>query len=144
MDTEAATQLMFEALACAVANESGRAADALTTLGENSDAWQMYSVCCGFAEAGKQMLGKIGLPVGADDSMLALQELVPGAAEKDPPNAFAMRFLTAYANGDTDMTWALFETAMFTSATEYVDSVCALLANVAGICRLAQEAPARE
>ncbi|UZK54056.1 hypothetical protein NEH16_07745 [Streptomyces drozdowiczii] len=57
--------------------------------------------------------------------------------EADPPKAFAVRFLTAYANGDHDTCLALFEAALHASDEQYVSSVCALLADVAGIYRLA-------
>lgn len=145
MDTEEATQLTFKALALAVADERDQVADVLDALGHGCTDNQMYGVCLGFANAGKQMLERLhGARIGPGGSMVALRELVPGAAELDPPQAFAVRFFAAASNGDDAMTLALFNAAVHVGGEQYVDSVCALLASVAGICRLALETPARE
>ncbi|MFG2722689.1 hypothetical protein ACGFW5_30985 [Streptomyces sp. NPDC048416] len=145
MDTEEASQLAYKALALAVADETDEVADVLDVLGHGCTDNQMYGVCCGFANVGKLMLERLyGVRIGADGPMVALREIVTGAAELDPPQAFAMRFLAAFANGDNDMTLTLFNVAVSAGAEQYVDSVCALLANVAGICRLARDTPARE
>ena len=140
MDHTAASNLIFDALAHAVAGNSEKAADALTDLGRNSDDHQMYGVCCAIAGAGEHMLRRLygdQAPAPGSDGMFVLGELVPGALAADPPEAFALRFLTAYANGDTDTCMALFNAALQSDGDQYVDSVCALLAHVAGLCRLA-------
>ena len=80
-------------------------------------------------------------PKTPDDGMFILQELEPGAVGKDPAKAFSIRFLTAWANGDTDSTDALFTAATHASNEQYVDSVCALFADVIGITRLALDQP---
>ncbi|MEV6046057.1 hypothetical protein [Streptomyces xanthochromogenes] len=145
MDTEEAKRLAFKALAHAVADEPLEVADVLEVLGHGCTDNQMYGVCCGFANAGKQMLERLhGVRIGTGGAMVALRELVPGAAEQDPPQAFAVRFFAAASNGDDAMTLALFNAAVAAGGEQYVDSVCALLASVAGICRLALEAPACE
>lgn len=139
MDDTATSQLAYDALARAVAGDAAGAATALQTIGQNSDEHRMYSVCCGFAEAGRLMLQRLygdEAPTPGN-GMYVLDELVPGAAQQDPPKAFAMRFLVAHANGHADTTLALFKAAAAASDEEYVDSVCALLADVAGITRLA-------
>jgi hypothetical protein len=104
----------------------------------------MYGVCCAIAEAGAFMLRKIygdQAPTTPDDGMWVLQPLVPDAVDRDPAKAFSMRFLIAYANGDRDTTLALFDAALASGGDQYVDSVSSLLADVAGITRLALEQP---
>lgn len=140
MDHTAATELIWDALAAAVSGDSERAAGALESLGRNSDDHQMYGVCCAIAGAGEHVLRRIygdQAPTPGTDDMFVLGELVPGTLAADPPEAFALRFLTAYANGDTDTCMALFNAALQSDGDQYVDSVCALLAHVAGLCRLA-------
>ncbi|MBT2379006.1 hypothetical protein J7E90_17030 [Streptomyces sp. ISL-111] len=140
MDQQQTGDLVFEALAHAVDGNAAEAATALMTIGQASDNSVMYGVCCAIASAGTHALGLVygdRAPKPGTTDMYVLQELEPGAIEADPPKAFAVRFLTAYANGDTDTCLALFDAALRASDDEYVSSVCALLADVAGIYRLA-------
>lgn len=140
MDTDTASKLVFEALAHGVAGDTEGAFDKLNAVCEQADQPRMYGVCCGLAAAGAHMLRKIygdQAPKTPDDGMFILQELEPGAASKDPAKAFSIRFLTAWANGDQDTTDALFTAATHASDEQYVDSVCALFADVVGITRLA-------
>ncbi len=140
MDQKQTGDLVFEALAQAVDGNAGEAATALMTIGQASDDNRMYGVCCAIASAGTHALALVygdRAPKPGTSDMYVLQELEPGAIEADPPKAFAVRFLTAYANGDTDTCLALFDAALRSSDDEYVSSVCALLADVAGIYRLA-------
>ncbi|MER6191806.1 hypothetical protein [Streptomyces cyaneofuscatus] len=140
MDQQQTGDLVFEALAHAVDGNAAEAATALMTIGQASDNNRMYGVCCAIASAGTHALGLVygdRAPKPGTTDMYVLQELEPGAIEADPPKAFAVRFLTAYANGDTATCMALFDAALRSSDDEYVDSVCALLADVAGIYRLA-------
>ncbi|MFB6696344.1 hypothetical protein [Streptomyces rubiginosohelvolus] len=140
MDQKQTGDLVFEALAHAVDGNASEAATALMTIGQASDDNRMYGVCCAIASAGTHALGLVygdRAPKPGTTDMYVLQELEPGATEADPPKAFAVRFLTAYANGDTETCLALFEAALRSSDDEYVSSVCALLADVAGIYRLA-------
>lgn len=140
MDTDTASQLIYEALAHAVAGDTEGAFDRLNSVCEQADRPRMYGVCCGLAEAGAHMLRKLygdRAPKTPEDGMFVLHELQPGAVDKDPAKAFSIRFLTAWANGDRDTTDALFTAATRASDEQYVDSVCALFADVVGICRLA-------
>ena len=140
MDTDTASQLIYEALAHGVAGDRDGAIDKLNTVCEDADGPRMYGVCCALAEAGTHMLRKLygdQAPKTPDDGMFVFQELAPGALDDDPAKAFSMRFLTAWANGDTDTTGALFSAATRASNVQYIDSVCALFADVIGICRLA-------
>jgi hypothetical protein len=139
MSTEDASTLIFEALAHGVAGESDTAIDKLNSVCEDADGPRMYGVCCALAETGAHMLRKIygdQAPKTPEDGMWVLQELMPGAFG-DPAKAFSMRFLIAWANNDRDTTDALFTAATHASNEEYIDSVCALFADVIGITRLA-------
>lgn len=140
MSTEDASKLIFEALAHGVAGDGDTAINKLNSVCENADGPRMYGVCCALAEAGSHMLRKVygdQAPKTSEDGMFVFQELQPGALADDPPKAFSMRFLTAWANGDTDTTNALFTAATRASNEQYIDSVCALFADVIGITRLA-------
>ncbi|MEU3203538.1 hypothetical protein ABZ702_06575 [Streptomyces cyaneofuscatus] len=139
MDQQQTGDLVFEALAHAVDGNAAEAATALMTIGQASNNSVMYGVCCAIASAGTRALGLIygDQAPTPETGMYVLQELKPGAMEADPPKAFAVRFLTAYANGDKPTCMALFNAALHSDGDQYVDSVCALLADVAGIYRLA-------
>ncbi|MEU0317086.1 hypothetical protein [Nocardioides sp. NPDC006273] len=140
MDHDETSQAVFDMLGKAVAGDICGAATALQTIGMASDNSRMYGVCCAIAEAGKHVLHQLygeHAPRPGTPDMFVMQELVPGATADDPAEAFALRFLTAWANGDRATTLALFNAALDASDEEYVSSVGALLANVAGLCRLA-------
>lgn len=140
MDTDTASQLVYEALAHGVAGDTEGAFTKLNAVCETADSPRMYGVCCGLAETGAHMLRKLygdHAPKTPEDGMFILQELEPGAVDKDPAKAFSVRFLTAWANGDQDTTDALFTAATHASDEQYIDSVCALFADVVGITRLA-------
>lgn len=142
MDTREASALVFDAISYAVAGDTEQAATAITTLGSQSDGNLMYGACCAIAEAGKLMLQQIygdQAPRPEHGDMWVFEQMKPGTLDDDPPKAFAMRFLIAYCNGDSDTTLALWDAALRASDEEHVDSVCALLVNVAGITRLALE-----
>jgi hypothetical protein len=139
MTEDEMVDLVQQALAAAIDGDTAQASAALDALGDGCTNTQMYGVCCAIAEAGRRILRKLygsGAPSRPGD-MWAIEELVPGAFHKDPADAFAARFLVAYANRDSSTCLALFETALTAGGTEYVDSVCALLTNVAGLARLA-------
>lgn len=142
MSTEDASQLVYDAIAYGVAGEHDTAISKLNTACENADGPRMYGICCGLAETGAHMLRRIygdQAPKNPADGMFVLQELQPGAISDDPAKAFSMRFLTAWANGDTDTTNALFTAATHASNEQYIDSVVALFVDVIGITRLALE-----
>lgn len=140
MNSDTAANLIFEALAHAVAGNGDEAAHRLITIGAQSDTNQMYGVCCAIASAGEHMLCQIygdRAPRPEHGEMWALQQMQPGALDDDPPKAFAARFLVAHCNRDTETALALFQAALESDDDQYVASVGALLATVAGISRLA-------
>ncbi|MEU3620636.1 hypothetical protein ABZ725_51630 [Streptomyces sp. NPDC006872] len=140
MNTDDTANLVFEALAYAVAGQGDDAARHLITIGSQSDDNRMYGVCCAIAAAGEHMLCQLygeRAPRPEHGDMWVLKQLQPGAMDSDPPKAFAARFLVAYCNKDNQTTLALFAAALASEGDQYVDSVCALLVMVAGISRLA-------
>lgn len=140
LSTEDASQLLYEALAHGVAGDHDGAINKLNTVCEDADSPRMYGVCCGLAEAGAHMLRRIygdNAPKTPDDGMWFMQQLQPGATDSDPAKTFSMRFLIAWANGDRDTADALFTAATHASNEQYIDSVCALFADVIGLARLA-------
>lgn len=139
MDPKKLSTLVMDALACAMSNNPAGATDALTEIDNSGDPFDMYAACCAFARVGKTALTKIYGERSADLSggdMWTLHDLTPGAPN-DPAETFANRFLVAHCNDDKDMAPALYRTALEAAGEQYVDSVCALLANVAGLYRLA-------
>jgi hypothetical protein len=142
ISTEDASQLIYEALAHGVAGDADTAISKLNSVCENADGPRMYGVCCALAEAGAHMLRRLygdQAPASPDEGIFILQELQPGAVDDDPAKAFSVRFLTAWANGDRETTDALFTAATHASNEQYIDSVCALFADVIGITRVALE-----
>jgi hypothetical protein len=140
MDSHESVTLITEMIGHAIDGHADRAATLLQQIGVASDPSEMYGMCCAIAEVGKAALTKFygdRAPDPARGDMWAMQELQPGAAVDDPAKGFSMRFLVAYANGDGASTVALYNTALGASDDEYVSSVAALLADVAGIARLA-------
>ncbi|MFD7996876.1 hypothetical protein [Streptomyces mexicanus] len=138
MNLDDTAALVFEALAHAVAGNADEAARHLTTIGTNSDDNRMYGVCCAIAAAGEHALRQIygdRAPRRELGDMWALEQIGAATVEDAPAQAFAARFLVAYSNGDKPTTLALFQAAL--DSEQYVESVCALLATVAGISRLA-------
>ncbi|MFJ9448205.1 hypothetical protein ACIRRH_41275 [Kitasatospora sp. NPDC101235] len=140
MTEDETVTLIQQAIGSAVHGDVDTAARALETLGENSSNTRMYGVCCAIATAGARTLRLLygsQAPTTDNGAMWATTELAPGAFAADPAEAFAMRFLVAYSNGDTDTCLALFETALAAGGEQYVGSVVALLAAVARLVRLA-------
>lgn len=133
------TELVLDAIGHTVAGDASRGADTLIEIGSQCNDHEMYGVCCAFAAAGVKVIEKLygGRFDPTAGDMLALQELVPGAAETDPAKTFALRFLVAYGNNDTALALALYNAASKATNDEYVDSVSALLVAVAGLARLA-------
>ncbi|MCI3153197.1 hypothetical protein ELQ39_15800 [Streptomyces sp. GB4-14] len=140
MDQDQLGQLVIRAFNAAVDRDLDRIADALDTIGNTGDPFDMYAACCGFAEIGKGALKKIygdRAPRPDQGDMWVIEELQPGSLSNHPPKAFAARFLIAYCNDDRETPPALFRAALEAGPEQYVDSLCALLADVAGIARLA-------
>ncbi|MFI1165587.1 hypothetical protein ACH4UM_18725 [Streptomyces sp. NPDC020801] len=139
MNDERLTQLVRDAFHFAVDADAESVATILGEIGTSGDPFDMYKACCGFAEIGRAALTKLygdRAPDRSRGDMFYIEEL-QGSLTDDPPKAFAARFLIAYCNDDKDTAPALFRAALEAGGVQYVDSVCALVADVAGIARLA-------
>lgn len=138
MDQDRLHQLTMDALSAAVLKDADRASDAITEIGASGDPFDMYAACCGFAEIAKRAMTKaLGQkPDLAAGDMWILEDLKPSSPDKNPAETFAVRFMTAYANDDKDTVPALYRTALEAGPEQFVDSVCALLANAADLHRL--------
>lgn len=142
MNDERLAELVQTAFHFAYEADADGVGTCLDEIGTSGDPFDMYKACCGFAEIGRAALTKIYGNRASDldrGDMFYIEELKPGFLSDDPPKAFAARFLIAYCNDDKDTTPALFRAALEAGGVQYVDSVCALVADVAGIARLALE-----
>ncbi|WP_329564686.1 hypothetical protein [Kitasatospora sp. NBC_01266] len=138
MTQDETVTLIQEAIGYAIDGDADRAATALETLGQNGTNADMFGVCCAIATAGRHALTLLyGERAPGEDGIWAMAEATPGALTADPPQAFALRFLVAYSNGDTDTCSALFGAALSSGDEQYPASVCALLSVVADLVRLA-------
>ncbi|MFG2826062.1 hypothetical protein ACGFWI_01040 [Streptomyces sp. NPDC048434] len=139
MNDDERCQLIYEALDRAVAKDAAGAADALSAVGENSDNHQMYGVCCGIAAmAVEVMTTQFGMKLDPDNGdLMVIEPLFPNATFRGPAEAFSMRFIVAYANGDKDTALALYKSAGEAGPEQFTESVSSLLADTAGITRLA-------
>lgn len=137
-------QLVTTAFQATLDRDAERAAGALAEIAASGDPLDMYAACCGLAEIGKrslmQIYGAEAFDPGRGDLMF-IQELQPGALADNPPEAFALRFLSAYCNDDAETAPALFRAALDAGPEAYVDSTASLLFNVAGIAKLALGQP---
>ncbi|MEU8870501.1 hypothetical protein AB0D24_04910 [Streptomyces javensis] len=107
-------------------------------IGDHGDAADMFGVCCAAAEAGRTALLTLFPEAATNGCMWSLADISHRA---DPPQLFAARFLTAYANGDAPMAVALFQAAHEADAQARTESVCALLAHVRSLSRRAEAGP---
>lgn len=135
MNIDETAELTMQVVGHAINGHSDQAAATLMLIGANSTDHEMYGVCCGFATLGVKALEQIYGKQHAGD--WGLTELEPGSLTAHPAKTFSVRFLVAYANGDTDTCLALYLAALKADDHQYIESVTALVADVAGITRLA-------
>ncbi|MFJ4469507.1 hypothetical protein ACIP2X_18715 [Streptomyces sp. NPDC089424] len=119
------------------------AASVLDVITEHGDSADLFGVCC----------------AAADTGMVALQALFPNAGfgpgeewtlppamsdqlADDPHRLFAVRFMTAYLNGDHAMALALFRAAEAAGCQDRTESICSLLAHVRCLTLRAEQGPA--
>lgn len=140
MESAELRPLVIGAMEAAVNGDVDNIADNLAQIAVSGDPFSMYAACCGFAEIGKNALDALAGAHGCGDGCehtVQVQEARPGAFAEDPHQAFAARFFAAYCNKDGDMTTTLFKVALDAGLEDFVDSVCALVHNTAGIVRVA-------
>ncbi|MGW1157803.1 hypothetical protein ACWD48_06155 [Streptomyces sp. NPDC002519] len=137
MNTTRRAQLVMDVLQHAVAGDYDRTMQAMGQITQDSTGEQMYSVCCAFAEAGRQNLVRLyGHP--SPEGLWALAAPDPaGGCSQHPAHAFSLRFLTAYANNDQPTCQALYLAAAGASPEDFGHSMVALVGDVAHLARVA-------
>ncbi|MGW2700856.1 hypothetical protein [Streptomyces sp. NPDC001340] len=138
MDTPRRAQLVIEMLQHAV---NGNRDETMRVLGEIAracDGRQMYGVCCSVADAARQSLINLyGDP--SIEGLWALAAPDPDEGCQHPAHAFALRFVSAYANEDMETCSALYLAAYRASPTDYGHSVTALVGLTGYLARAALE-----
>lgn len=138
MDQEELYQLTMTTYSRAMDGDIDGSANALMEIGRTGDTANVYGACCAFAELAKAALRKLyggHAPNLARGDMWALQQLQPDLG--DPAEAFAMRFIVAYANDDSAQAMALFQATLHAGPDEHVSSVSQLLATTVSLSRTA-------
>ncbi|PWI16055.1 hypothetical protein DI272_19185 [Streptomyces sp. Act143] len=146
MTSEAAAEVIRDALGAAMTGDGNRAADLIAQLGMDSDAARMLGVCYAIAEAGHKALRVCfgdAAPDPANGDAWVIEQLEDGALD-DPVQAFATRFLIAYCNGDRIDAQAHYEAALQAGPEVFVHGVCQLLIDVAGLANAASELEQQE
>lgn len=141
MSTEEAGQKVFEMISAAVDRNAEDATDLLAQVMTDGDTNRGYGVCCAIATAGERAMNVLfgdKAPAIEHGGQWVVEQLKPGGLD-DPHKAFAVRFLIAYANGQTDTARTHFETMAKAGPHAYVAGVSQLLCDVAGLCRTALE-----
>ncbi|MFC8276276.1 hypothetical protein ACFUJR_27845 [Streptomyces sp. NPDC057271] len=137
MDTDEQIRLANDALRAAINHNSDHALDCLEALGADGDPSPLFDACSIFAAAGTQALHILhgGHRPSHCGGFWAIQEAVPGSLAEHPHNAFAVRFVAAYANEDPDSAQALFLAALDAGQADFSNSVVTLLAYTAHLHR---------
>ena len=141
MDMETRTQMIWDMMGANFTGDHDRAIDLLNEIAYNSDANEMFSVCCGVASLGKQVLEKLMLPQGISFAPgVAAAYLNPEVVrehENTPDELFALRFIGAVTNGDIETASALYDVALEAPGDQFTASVCSLVVAVTGmLCEL--------
>ncbi|MFD5762252.1 hypothetical protein ACFWIZ_45730 [Streptomyces sp. NPDC127044] len=144
MDTPRRDQLVMNVLQNAVNHNHDRAMQVMGEIAAASTGRQMYGVCCAIAEAGRQTLVRLyGHP--SPEGLWALTAPDPdNDCAQHPAHLFSLRFITAFANGDTPTCQALYLAAANASGEDYSHSLTALIGDVAHLARVALEELATE
>ncbi|MFK0106472.1 hypothetical protein [Streptomyces sp. NPDC091217] len=138
MDTFRRSQLVMEMLRHAVNGNHDETMRVLGDIVRACDGQQLYSVCCGIADAARQSLIKLfGHP--SPEGLWALAAGDPDEGCQHPAHTFALRFVAAYANGDKDTCSALYLAAYRASPADYGQSVTALIGLTGYLTRAAIE-----
>ncbi|WP_073947594.1 hypothetical protein [Streptomyces kebangsaanensis] len=138
MDTARRAELVMNVLNRAIAGDADEGARLLVEVAANSTGQQMFNVCCGFANVAEQVLVQLfGQPT--QEGLWALAAPDPAGGPTHPAHTFALRFVTAWLNGDLPTCQALYIAAIRASGKDYARSVCALVGLTAHLARAAAE-----
>jgi hypothetical protein len=106
MDSVEVAQRAHAMLGEAAFGDLERACRMLEEIGTRVDFAMMYGVCSGLCEGTRIVIDHV---YGSGQDQMAVLRMAPGAEREDPETTFAMRFMTAWLNGDRDMCRALFQ-----------------------------------
>ncbi|MFF3493764.1 hypothetical protein ACFYWS_20695 [Streptomyces sp. NPDC002795] len=138
MDHSQRAAATMQVLRHTVDRDADAAMDLMAEIFAFSDHTQMYGVCVGLAEAAHTALKNVyGQP--GPETVWALAAPDPGSGPQHPAHVFSLRFLAAYANGDTAMCRALFGTTLSAAPHDFQHSVIALLGDAARLVRWSLE-----
>ncbi|MGW4048846.1 hypothetical protein [Streptomyces sp. NPDC004721] len=138
MDTARRAELAMDVLHHAIGGDADEAMRLMGEIASNSTGQEMFGVCCGFANAAEQVLVQLfGQPTQEGLWVLAAPD--PDGGPVDPAHTFALRFVTAWCNGDVPTCQALYIAAVRASGKEYGHSVSALIGLTVHLTRAAAE-----
>ncbi|MGW0957294.1 hypothetical protein [Streptomyces sp. NPDC002545] len=138
MDTARRAELAMDVLNHALVGDANEAMQLMGEIAANSTAQEMFGVCCGFANSAQQTLVQLfGQPTQEGLWVLAAPD--PDGGPAHPAHTFALRFVTAWCNGDVPMCQALYLAAVRASGKEYGHSVSALIGLTVHLARAAAE-----
>ncbi|MEV6738620.1 hypothetical protein AB0N14_17495 [Streptomyces sp. NPDC051104] len=150
MDTDAAARRIYAALAAAMDGDADTAADHIQAVATDGDINRIYGICCALGHAATRSLQVTfgdQAPQPSRGDMWVLQQLEPElrpdraqSGEDSPAQLFSLRFIVAYANGDTAADEALFEAAAQIGDEHLVRCVVQLVADTAGLCSMGHAA----
>ncbi|MGW3971127.1 hypothetical protein ACWEFD_17745 [Streptomyces ardesiacus] len=141
--SEAMNPLVQEILRHTLDGRPAVAASLLDVVSEHGDSADLFGLCCAVADT-----GRVALHVLFPDAGTGPCEewtLPPAMADQlagDPHRLFAVRFMTAYLNGDHPTAAALFQAADAAGPQDRTESICSLLAHVHGLTLRAEQGPA--
>ncbi|MET8609720.1 hypothetical protein [Streptomyces misionensis] len=144
MTIEDAAQRIHAALAAAMDGDADTAAEHIQAVAADGDINRIYGICCAIGHAAHRSLQVMfgeQAPKAERGDLWVLRQLEPElrpnrhlAGDGDPVQLFSMRFIVAYANGDTATDEALFEAAARIGGEHLVRCVVQLLIDTAGLC----------
>ncbi|MGW3246609.1 hypothetical protein [Streptomyces sp. NPDC001070] len=138
MDTSRRAELAMDVLRNAANDDHEEAMRLMAEIAQGSDGQQMYGVCCALAETGRQTLIRVyGHP--SPETLWVLVAPDPADGPRHPAHTFALRFITAFLNGDTATCEALYATAARASSEDWAHSVTAIVGYVARLAQIEQE-----
>lgn len=142
MDDDELAQYTMAAITAALDGDDEGIGEALDAIADTEDPYTMYAACCGFAEIARQSMVKL-YGAAPDTDAGDMWQVIPREDRTlEPPELFAMRFITTYANNDPDLPPVLYRAALESSPEEFTDSVLCLLLDTARLLHAMREATA--
>jgi hypothetical protein len=126
MERAEAKTLSMAALQYARNGAAESAALIIEALAGTGDPRDLYAACCGWAGSSEVALEMIH-GERSSTGMWTPQEIHPGELTDQPERAFAARFISAYSNGDSATTEALFVAALKANSDQLAGSLGSLL-----------------